>query len=153
MRFIDLQQNFPNELLQDLYKNLGGEWPTKINDPAWRNTCCVRISISLNKSGHPIPNAKKEAITGDGKNIIIKVLSMKKHLESSIGLSTWGMSKQPGIPITKNDLPNFSGIIAYHVGWDDATGHFDLWTGNSFVGSGNFEDIFDGFAVEIWRID
>jgi hypothetical protein len=152
--FRDLKNNYPTEQLANrakLFSQLGGEWPSKVNDPAYANTCAVRLSIALKKSGATLP--VKDGIEGNGSPVIFKVQTMGTAMTRLFGPSTWGMSKQPGTAIKASDLPRFPGIVVYHVGWKDATGHFDLWTGNGFVGNGNFSDIADGMDIAVWRID
>jgi hypothetical protein len=111
--FAQLQKNYPKESRPDLFRMLGGQWPTLLADRNYENTCAVRL----------------------------------------FGKSTWGMSKNPGVAINAATLPKFSSIICYHANWNNASGHFDLWTGSQFVGSGNFGDIADGFGVVVWRVD
>jgi hypothetical protein len=78
---------------------------------------------------------------------------MGKLLTTAFGPPTWGMSKREDAPLKASDLPAFSGIIAYHVKWRTATGHVDLWTGREFVGSGDFDDVQQGFDIAVWRVD
>jgi hypothetical protein len=152
MKFSELLQGYPNEQQAELFNSLGGQWPTLIGNPAYANTCAIRLSLAIGKAGLVIPSNVKEAIAGDGRPLIIKVKTMGDFLQSKFG-DPWGMSKQPGIPATDKDLPTYSGIIVYHASWKDATGHFDLWDGKRFIGAGNFGDMADGFDIAMWRVD
>ncbi|MEZ7188546.1 type VI secretion system amidase effector protein Tae4 [Pseudoalteromonas sp. DY56-GL22] len=160
VNFNDVKQNYPRptstnsaQARADLYNALGGEWPTLINNPNYANTCAIRLSIAIRKSGIEIPSQYKEAQDGAGNTIILKVKTLKNFIESQIGTPFWGISKQPGQPIGSNTLPSVKGIIVYHVAWADATGHFDLWNGNDFVGNGNFSDIQDGYHLAVWKLN
>ena len=91
---------------------------------------------------------------GRNKNIILKVKTMDRFMKEAVGEYSWGMSKQPGVPINAALLPGKTGVIAYHSNlWTDATGHFDLWTGNDFVGTGDIDDIKDGFDIVFWHLE
>ncbi len=147
--FSTLKSNYPTAKQPAFYQSLGGEWPTLVDKDNYKNTCAVRMSIALRKSGLPIPQEFKEAITGDGHALAIKVKTMRDVVKGFFGDGYWGVSKQPGQAV---DVPNVTGIIVYHANWGHATGHFDLWTGSAFVGSGNFDDAADGYAVELWKL-
>lgn len=150
--FADLQKQYPTSSKADLFNQMGGEWPKLIDNPSYANTCAIRLSLALAGAGLPIPQKYREAITGDGKSIILKVASMGTFLRETIGKSYWGMSKNPGQPIDDSTIPKKTGILVYHAAWSDATGHFDLWTGNGFVGAGSLESVKDGYDLELWHI-
>ena len=147
--FAALKANYPLMAKAQFYQSLAGQWPTLVNDPNYNNTCATRMSVALTKSGVPILPQYKEGMTGAGDALIIKVKTMGDFMNSMFGPSYWGISKQVGANVA---IPNTTGIIAYHVAWSDATGHFDLWTGQGFVGSGNLSDVKDGFDIELWQL-
>jgi len=148
--FEDLVENYPNESQAELFRSLGGEWPDLVGNPDFENTCAIRISVAHYRSGKAIPSRYKEAQDGDGNPIILKVQTFKRFLVEEYGESDWGMSKPVGGSVSMDDLPRRTGVLAYHADWGNATGHFDLWTGNSFVGTGDLDDIKDGYAIEMW---
>ncbi|OCJ49795.1 hypothetical protein A6U94_13500 [Agrobacterium tumefaciens] len=131
----------------DLYNQLGGQWPTLVDHPNYQNTCAIRLSVAFHGAGYKIDNKYKEAIAGDGRNIVIKVKTMWDYVTSTVGPFYWGMSKNPG---TSVDIPAKKGIIVYHAAFSDATGHFDLWNGSGFVGSGDLGDVANGFDLALW---
>jgi hypothetical protein len=151
--FDHLKKNYPVESREALFRALGGGWPALIPDPErkYQNTCAIRMSVALKRSGVAIPGAYAEMKQGDGTPIVIKVKTMQKLVASLYG-EPWGMSKPPGIPLKASDIPNKTGIIVYHAGWSDATGHFDLWTGRGFVGKGNLGDVAEGFDIALWFV-
>lgn len=150
--FAMLRKNYPTSAKEELFKALGGDWPKLVADPAYKNTCAVRISVALKKSGVAIPTPFKEAIEGDGSPLVLKVKTMSRLVTELFGPSTWGMSKPPGGPFDLGNVPQETGIIAYHVDWKDATGHFDLWTGFGFIGEGDAAGVIDGHQIELWAI-
>jgi Type VI secretion system (T6SS), amidase effector protein 4 len=150
--FSSLSASYPTESKQDLYNALGGEWPGLVDSPNFQNTCCIRLSMAILGAGGSIPANYKEGLAGDGRPLIIKVVTMGKYVKDTFGDFYWGMSKNPGTTIDSGTVPGRSGIIVYHVAWQNATGHFDLWTGSAFVGSGNFDDIHDGYDIALWTI-
>lgn len=151
--FATLKAAYPLAPRPALYTSLGGEWPNLVNDPLYQNTCSIRLSIALKAAGASIPADLREGMDGAGSPLVIKVRTMERLATRLLGEFDWGMSKQPGVPVRAGDLPPHKGIIAYHVQWANATGHFDLWTGSAFVGNGNFDDVRDGYALQFWRVD
>lgn len=153
LSFATLKSNYPTTSKEELYRSMGGEWPQLIHNALYNNTCAVRLSLALNKSGMPIDRNMREAITGAGESIIVKVATMGRFLRSKLGDVTWGISKNPSATFDPTHMPQFSGIVVYHADWDDATGHFDLWSGSRFIGAGSFTGIYEGFDVALWRIN
>ncbi|GGJ53042.1 hypothetical protein CDQ92_11470 [Sphingopyxis bauzanensis] len=151
--FKSLKDAYPIQPKPDLFTALGGEWPTLVDNPAYANTCAIRLSVALKGAGSAIPGKYKEAIEGDGSPIVVKVKTFRDLVIELFGKSYWGMSKSPGTPVGLGTIPKRSGILVYHAAWKDATGHFDLWTGTGFVGAGNFQDVADGYDLELWAID
>ena len=155
LTFAPLKQAYRTHRRADLFRKLGGGWPAEIDKEKYVNTCAIRMSEALKDAGATIPASFKEAMRGDGSPIVVYVKTMRKVVQALLGEPTWGMSKQEEQALTAADLPKQTGIIAYHVSknvWDDATGHFDLWTGTAFVGEGKFSDIAKGYALEFWRV-
>lgn len=152
VKFNKLVSEYPTKQRREFFADLGGEWPDLVDNDNYRNTCTVRLSVAVKGAGGSIPPRFKEAQDGAGSPLVLKVVTMKDLVVDLFGKPSWGMSKQPGIPVKRDDLPRSSGIIAYHVNWKDATGHFDLWTGSNFVGAGNLDDISDGYMIEMWFV-
>ncbi|MCF1459306.1 MAG: type VI secretion system amidase effector protein Tae4 [Shewanella sp.] len=160
--FSALQRNYPKENRSRLYNALGGEWPNLVDDPNYVNTCAIRMSITLHKCGIAIPTKYKEAVAGDGRALIIKVKTMWEFVNEKFGEFSWGMSKPEGAELT---LPARKGIIGYHAAYSDATGHFDLWDGGTFIGQldvwagitlpekPDMTDVYMAFDVSMWFID
>jgi|GEM_PF-3159930 len=153
--FETLKSNYPTMEKNDLFDLLGGQWPDLKTEKAYNNTCAVRLSHAFNESGDPIPRKYRDAIDKDGRNIILKVSEFDKFVKEKYKQFIWGISKQPKKKFPISDLPSeYEGIIAYHGKFSEAqaTGHFDLWTGSEFVGTGNEDDIEAGFDIYLWEV-
>ena len=151
--FSQLKSSYPTKPKREFYNVLGGQWPSLIDNPNFQNTCAIRMSSAFLGAGISIPAQYKEAIDGSGNTIVLKVKTFKDFIVSQYGESSWGMSKPIGSVLASTDLPQKPGIIAYHADWADASGHFDLWETNKFVGTGNFDSIRDGFSIEMWFLE
>lgn len=148
-----LRANYPLMPKDSLFDELGGQWPDLKTNANYNNTCAIRLSHSFNKSGDLIPSKFKEALDGKGRNIILKVSTFNKFAVEKYGEFSWGISKPPGGDFPIDQLPSmYKGLIVYHADFGHATGHFDLWTGSSFVGSGNVDDIREGFDIAVWNL-
>ncbi|NLW47114.1 MAG: hypothetical protein GXY86_07230 [Firmicutes bacterium] len=93
------------------------------------NTCVIKICYVLNCTVNPIRPIKLgfKYLTGINGLFILKCTEMNSYLVARYG--------QPNITTGKNDakqkLKGRRGIIYFKIsGWDDATGHFDLWNGS-----------------------
>ncbi|MEZ9082610.1 T6SS effector amidase Tae4 family protein [Vibrio harveyi] len=145
--------NYPTQSKEQLFSELKGEWPSLINEDNYNNTCAIRLSIALLKSGIKIPAQYREAISGENDNLIIKVKTMSDFLTDTLGAPFWGMSKQPGQTLDLATTVPGPGILAYHVKWKNATGHFDLWDGQRFIGTGNSEHVKEGYELTLWQLN
>lgn len=147
--FDALRANYPTMPKEQFFKLLGGQWPSLLDDKMYRNTCAARLSYALHGAGVAIPAKYQEAIDATGASLIIKVKTMGELMNELFPVH-WAMSKIEGSAI---DMPASQGVIAYHVKWDNATGHFDLWTGKEFVGEGRLKDVADGYDIVLWSLN
>jgi RHS repeat-associated protein len=135
-----LNENYPGDAYssKDVYKMIGGDvakhYFNDENTGAEANSCALRLSWALNKSGLDInPKLLPNALywTGaDGKFYMMRVAEMEKYL--TIVLGEPDIVKTKGTTdITPSDFGGKRGIIDFTVsGWGDATGHFTLFNGN-----------------------
>jgi hypothetical protein len=65
---------------------LTGHWPGLIDDPNYRNTCCIRLSLAILSAGGAIPAKYHEGMAGDAGPLIIKVATMGKYVNETLGL-------------------------------------------------------------------
>ena len=151
--FTKLKENYPKSEQAELFNSMGGGWPDLIGKPNYENTCAIRMSLALSRSGQIIPANFKDHITGDGTNIIVKVETMFRFFEETFKQDSWGISNCANL--TLKDLPRKTGIIIYKFatpGTGGATGHIDLWDSTKFVGKGNLSDLKQSKMVQLWYI-
>ncbi|MDB5611588.1 MAG: hypothetical protein JWP25_8488 [Bradyrhizobium sp.] len=155
--FSTLWNNYPMEEPDDLFNDvLGGGWPALIGNPAYENTCTIRLSITLNRSGFKVPSSfgqKDGGLTDkNGDNIIIRVLTGEALVQSLFGDSYWGESRQPGTPIDMTDVPSETGILIYRVRAGDAAGHIDLWKNNDCRKDCHSRFAMSSYQIALWKL-
>ena len=139
-----LKLQYPNFDAEVVFKQIGGKVELNYDIGVFNNACATRISSALNKSGgvHVIPfikdigpDGKIESQVSSGKNglwHIFRVRILVKHLTERYGEPE--VSKPTEY---KTKLKDRKGIIVFEVpGWNDATGHADLWDGNKCLWKG-----------------
>lgn len=123
--------------------------PKYENEPAYQNTCAMRLSKALNYcNGHEIPKkGGLYCIIGiDKKRYAIRVKEVKRYLRDTYGPPDYELSAIKG-KIDKSKILNQKGIIAFDVtGWSDASGHFTLWNGTNLLYAGS-HDYFNFYDV------
>ncbi|WP_440967266.1 T6SS effector amidase Tae4 family protein [Massilia sp. GER05] len=156
----DMQRHYPSKAISTptLYDQMiGGRFKKLYEQPAYTNTCAVRMSYALNRSGlklakHPDEGASVEG--GDGYTYWIRVANLKAYLidrfkgadeelhlpaiPSSLLDDNAAMSKQFKERVRQAEawltskLSGRNGIVVFDVsGWRDASGHFTLWDGTT----------------------
>jgi hypothetical protein len=117
-------------------KYIGGE----TRDADISNTCTIRMSHAMNASGAPVPQIWG---TSEGRPIfnrrghnrrfyIIRVVNFRTWMEHRFGKATQDFRKQAGVAFDRSSIVGYQGVIAFEIGFDDATGHFDLWYRDKF---------------------
>lgn len=140
VRFDTMWQEFPNpgESASAAKKTVGGNV-----DAAWiANTCVIRVSRAFNYSGQMIPGDHDGLLTvrgGDHLRYALRVKEFTKYLRAVYGRPAVSHTySQPGGEVPP-DFTGRQGVICFEVdGWDDATGHVDLWNGHECVHAGYF---------------
>lgn len=114
-----LWANYPHgepELVKALIGgNVNSEWID--------NTCAIRLSHALNRSGHKVQEigGVKTVSGANGNRYMFRVREAVLYLRFHLGEPT---------PCTQGQRPTASGIIWFDdCGWMEATGHVDLWNG------------------------
>ncbi|MEO7495964.1 MAG: T6SS effector amidase Tae4 family protein [Massilia sp.] len=155
-----MKQHYPDAsvLTPALYdEKIGGRFVKLYEQAAYQNTCAVRMSYGLNKSGIRLdrnPNAGGSVQGGDGLWYWIRVKDLKAELsrrfkgaDAELSLTvippalyddSAEMSRlykarvQEAKAFLDTTLGARSGIMAFEVsGWGDASGHFTLWDGGA----------------------
>ena len=132
---------YPNKKAETVFTEIGGKVQLNYDIGVFSNACATRISKALNDSGanHHIPYIKDVGPTGkmesqvsSGENkrwYIFRVKILAKYL-----IKTYGSPLEYQSHEYKSKLAGKKGIIMFEVtGWDDATGHADLWDGAKAV--------------------
>ena len=112
-------------------KLVGGE----ARDRDITNTCAIRMSHAMNGAGVPIPRTWGKVTNRRGANklyYIIRVSDLRSWMESRFGAPTLDLRRKEGQAFDRKEIEGFQGVIAFEIGFADATGHFDLWYGDRF---------------------
>ena len=112
--------------IEGLGDKIGGKVKQNIDGGFFENTCAIRMSYALNNAGLEITNSGGLSVSSgsDGKWYIYRVKDLKRFIESNF-------SEKETVKKTK-DLKGKKGIIIFEdCGFSDATGHADLFNGNS----------------------
>ena len=138
--FARLWHAFPDHVqypsMKDLYTALGGMAEKNIYVPGFGpngNACASRLSTAFNKSGAPINRTFANEIgaktlgTSDGSRIIFQVADFRKYLLRSLGAPT-----KDSISPYDDAFRGKTGIVAFSVNWQGATGHIALWNGSRY---------------------
>jgi len=142
-----LARSYPVDENPDAVRlKIGGEVATL---PSGSNTCALRLSRALNYAGRPheIPAhggaLKLYTLKGsDRLSYLLRVSDMSKYLRHRYGMPTVSVSYSPKETESATPFLGKRGIICWHVtGWDDATGHYTLWNGQTGLYEGG-EDYF-----------
>jgi len=147
--FDPLWKAYPTGTADEVKARIGGA----VNADWITNTCAIRVSRALNYGGMPVPHGVRGLSTvkgGDGKSYAIRVRELKSWLESVFGPPAITHAYAGAGGPAPAEILGRTGIICFDVdGWDDATGHFDLWNGERCANHAYFEV---ASAVHLWPI-
>ncbi len=128
-----LKSVYPTDvsLTNSIWHLVGGKVLQNAKSGVFNNSCAIRLSHALNKSGETIPFIKGQ--TSSGKNppkwwYIFRVTQMKSYLMQKYGSPTVYKSRE------KFEKCAPKGILVLDVpGWSDASGHATLWDGKATI--------------------
>jgi hypothetical protein len=133
---------------RDVYYLIGGNvlLNYQSNPTTFSNACALRLSYALNSIlGSEIPFVEGKTLSGDVNRDGIKewyfyrVSDMVNYLNNTFGACTL---------TDTNHIAGMTGIIwQSDCGWDDASGHIDIWSSNNALG--HYYDRCS--VVYIWR--
>ena len=112
-------------------KHIGGE----TLDRDITNTCTIRMSHAMNAAGAPVPAFWDGISNRRGKNkkyYIIRVNNFRTWMGHTFGKPDFDFQKQAGAAFDRSKIQGREGVIAFEIGFKDASGHFDLWYQNKF---------------------
>ena len=146
--FSVLRQHYPDQDPDTVKKTIGGRV-----DADWiTNTCAIRMSRALNYSGiaipHGVPNL--HVISGaDGKWYSYRMRELQHWLGTAFGPADLVETDH----LKRSDFAGVSGIIAFDIQFDDASGHVDLWDGASYIHqTSDARDYFTlATKVQLWK--
>ncbi|MYN29882.1 type VI secretion system amidase effector protein Tae4 [Duganella levis] len=153
-----MQKNYPagSVTTQTLYDSqIGGKFVRLYAQPGYENSCAVRMSYGLNRSGLTLAKGGGASIQGgDGYWYWLRVADLKaelarrfKGVDEELGLTVIPKTLlkddaalalqikervRQGQEFIDTRLAGKNGIVAFEVsGWGDASGHFTLWDGSA----------------------
>ena len=146
--FDDLQRQYPkSESREVLYDELG--WQDLTNNPAYFDTCAIRMSTALLRAGVRLPGARMKANAGRLKG---KRIEPGQGKLSRILKQIWGKPEvYRGEQEARKGIGNRSGIASFFRihGTPTSGGHIDLiWHGSNGFQECARSCFFS--AMEIW---
>jgi len=149
-----LWNNYPNEsnpriVIDSIFANKHNYNWIKNNI---QNICTIRLSRAFNATGDPIKKIPGLSILigNDKKRYAYRVSEITRYLENIYGPPT--VSKESEEPeALRKAVQGKRGIIIFKVkGWEEATGHADLWDG----AHARYREYFHkAHKVLLWQID
>ncbi|MEW6761429.1 MAG: T6SS effector amidase Tae4 family protein [Pseudomonadota bacterium] len=156
----DMRKHYPDKNIRTevLYDTMiGGRFKGAYKLAAYENTCAVRMSYALNRSGLKMgeaPSTDGSPKGADGYRYWIRVSDLKPHLikqfkgaDEELTLPTIPASMIGNVPAMREKyskrrdlaqawldtkLAGRNGIVVFDVtGWGNASGHFTLWDGKA----------------------
>jgi RHS repeat-associated protein len=119
----------PQSGRQTIWDLIGGKVALNNKNGIFNNSCTIRMSDALNKSGCQIPYVKGKTVSGaNGDWYFFRLADLSAYLQSE-----WGSPQVLSPGDWKAALAGQNGIIQYEIRWQDATGHMSLWNGAANV--------------------
>lgn len=153
MTYSSLQSSYPTTgTPSQMYNSVGGQVAKAYNDAeakdpsnnAYANTCALRMSVALNKSGNDldtkVKNSKGQTMYtlegSDNKDYALRKNDVKDYMKGKYGgadISTKSTDKDFDAQIAK--IQGQKGVIVFDVtGWGNATGHVTIYDGSGNCG-------------------
>ncbi len=120
---------------QTIWDLIGGKVASNNKAGTFTNSCTVRMSYALNRSGCQIPYVKGKTVSGTDANwYFYRLADLSAFLQSE-----WGTPEAISPDNWKEVLAGQTGIIQYEIRWSDATGHMALWDGATNADGPNYD--------------
>lgn len=115
--------------VKEVGDKIGGKVKLNIDNGTFQNACAIRMSYAFNYSGKEIKKTDGAVSSGEDKKwYMYRVNDFIKFLDANY------TNKEE-----TDDIENFKGkkgvIVFKDCGWTDATGHVDLYDGDSVEGN------------------
>lgn len=131
--------NYPTGTAAAVKSLIGGN----VNATWITNTCAIRLSHALNAAGHSIPRGLPwmETVSGGDKSrYAFRVAELTRYLTMTFGDPEVVKKQDQPASAAREAVAGRRGIVVFEVsGWEDATGHIDLWDGSRIRGQEYFE--------------
>ncbi|WP_141688620.1 T6SS effector amidase Tae4 family protein [Bradyrhizobium paxllaeri] len=152
--FDNLWNNWPTEARDVLFNSLGGNWPSLYPNDNYKNTCTIRFSVALNRSGYKVPASLSDGGHKDqeGNSIAVRVPTGESLARNFFGEPYWGMNRNPGSPIDLTNVPRENGLLIYKVRVGDANGHVDLWKKNDCLIDCHASFAAASYELAFWKL-
>ena len=147
--FAKMMQSYPNfDSAAEVFSLIGG----MVEANHFSNSCVIRVSRALNYAGDPVRLGRgAHVVSGkDQKWYAYRVAEFVTYMKNEYGPPTVVARAPHGRPpTTKTAFMGKRGVIAFKVaGWNDATGHFDLWDRDHCIHDEYFGQ---SFEVLLWQ--
>jgi hypothetical protein len=108
---------------EELWRWIGH--PDKLHDPAWSNTCAIRMSLALLGAGIHMPGAFLKIETGKYRGERIEI---KQEVLATRLCTIWGEPEKFGAALLRERIAKRRGVIRFVGLWGpyDPQGHIDL---------------------------
>ena len=175
----DMKSHYPADGISkfDFYPKISKALGVDADKPAYSNTCALRMSFALNKSGVKLRKAPSKGgniVGDDGRNYWLRVKDLQTELQTKLGkpdneyeqpsfpYASWNMSQlarraqQTNLEFISK-IKGRNGVVVFEVsGWSDATGHFTLWDGEAenlmYVGENSLENNSTSPSYYFWMV-
>ncbi|MFS4437480.1 type VI secretion system amidase effector protein Tae4 [Paracoccaceae bacterium GXU_MW_L88] len=109
---------------KDLFESIG--WDAYVGDTNYANTCAIRLSLALIKSGHTLSSGSHKVLDGPHKGARVEV--RMSRLAEKLASNAWlGQPEILSAPNVASAVGARQGIIAFHgIPGYAGGGHIDL---------------------------
>ena len=143
----------PGGSADEAKKMIGG----RVDSDGIKNTCVVRLSRAFNYSGNPVPETSRDEILtvrgADGLPYALRVKEWTRYMRRKYGEPDveHEYESEDGGGDVPPQFEGCQGVVIFDVeGWNDATGHVDLWDGEACRHNCYFNR---AAKVMLWKVD
>lgn len=121
--FLILWNNYPrSEKREPLFSELG--WSDIADNPSYKDTCAIRMSIALLRSGVMLPGARMRVNAGELKG---KRVEQRQHKLSEMIKFSWGLPEvYDSEKAARDAIDTRAGVISFFHIAGGPGGHIDL---------------------------
>jgi hypothetical protein len=147
-----LPSNYPTSSTSpgqtSIWNLIGGKVAQNGNNGFFRNSCAVRMSYALNRSGSKIPYIPGKTVSGaNGDWYLFRVADLQNYLNNILG-----PPQQFSPQNWQSGIGNQTGIVEFLNNFSDATGHFDLYNGDTTIDGEDYSVIPSALGVQFYSV-